>query len=269
MSAPAQPARVNVLGVGVSAVNRQTSVSLILEAMERRQRGYIAVTSVHGVMEAQADARFRTILNSSFLCVPDGVPLFWIGRLAGHRQISRVYGPDLMLDVCRASVPGGYRHFVYGGKPGVARELSRCLSARFSGLNIVGAYEPPFRPLNAQEEAELSAQVAAVRPDVLWVGLSTPKQERFMAEYLPRLDVTLMIGVGAAFDIHTGRTTQAPRWVRHAGFEWLYRLCHEPRRLWRRNLLNLWFLPLAAGQWCGLKTYNPSLISTGSERSRS
>jgi N-acetylglucosaminyldiphosphoundecaprenol N-acetyl-beta-D-mannosaminyltransferase len=160
-----------------------------------------------------------------------------------------------MLDVCRASVPRGIRHFLYGGKEGTAQELSHCLQARFPGLKIVGCYEPPFRPLNSREEAELAGQVAAARPDILWVGLSTPSQERFMAEYLPRLDVTLMLGVGAAFDIHTGRAKQAPRWVQKAGFQWLFRLCHEPRRLWRRNLRNFRFIPLAAAQWCGLRKY--------------
>ncbi len=252
---PALLPRVNILGVGVSAVNESTALQHILEALARGERGYVAVTSVHGIMEAQADAGFRAILNSALLCVADGTPLFWLGRLAGYPQIGRVHGPDLMLDVCRASVARGMRHFLYGGKDGVAQELTRALVARFPGLKIVGSYEPPFRPLTKAEQTELRAQVSAARADICWVGLSTPKQERFMAEYLPRLDVTLMIGVGAAFDIHAGRARQAPHWIQHAGFQWLFRLCLEPRRLWRRNLRNFAFLPLVLAQCCHLKQY--------------
>jgi len=231
------------------------ALTLILQALERRQRGYIAVTSVHGIMEAQTDERFRGILNSAFLCLPDGMPLVWSGRINGHPQMDRVYGPDLLLEVCRASVPRRFKHFFYGGKPGVAQELKRRLVERFPGLIAVGHCESPFRPLREREADDLRRRVDATRPDVLWVGLSTPKQEIFMAEYLPKLNVTLMTGVGAAFDYHSGRVKQAPRWVQRAGFEWLYRFCHEPCRLWRRNLKNFGFIPLMAGQWSGLQKY--------------
>ena len=119
---------------------------------------------------------------------------------------------------------------------------------------MVGCYTPPFRPLNAQEEAELQAQIRAARPDILWVGLSTPKQERFMAEYLSKLDVTLMVGVGAAFDFHAGRVSQAPRWMQRSGLEWFYRLCCEPRRLWKRYLRNNPLFVLGVlGQLTGLR----------------
>ena len=140
--------------------------------------------------------------------------------------------------------------------PGVAEELRDKLTARFPKLQITGCYTPPFRPLNAAEEKELQEMVRAAKPDVLWVGLSTPKQEKFMAEFLPKLDVTLMIGVGAAFDFHSGRVRQAPRWMQRSGLEWFYRLGSEPRRLAKRYFKNnpLFALKIA-GQLCGLKKY--------------
>ncbi len=230
--------RVNVLGVGISVLNLRTALAAMAAAIRDRRKGYICVTGVHGVMEAQEDEGFKRILNGAFLCTPDGMPMVWAGRLDGHREMSRVYGPDLMLDVCAWSESSGCRHFFYGGAEGVAEELAAKLKARFPKLQVAGTYTPPFRALNAEEERALAAQVAAAKPDILWVGLSTPKQERFMVEYLPKLEVTLMAGVGAAFDFHSGRTKQAPRWMQRSGLEWFYRLCSEPRRLGRRYLRN-------------------------------
>jgi N-acetylglucosaminyldiphosphoundecaprenol N-acetyl-beta-D-mannosaminyltransferase len=249
----AQVARVNVLGVGLSAFSLQQCVGLLTEAVQSRTRGYVCVTGVHGVMEAQDDPAFRRILNAAFLCTPDGMPMVWMGRLRGFRHMTRVYGPDLMLAMCQTP---GCRHFFYGGANGVAELLKQRLQARFPGLQVVGTFEPPFRPLNAAEEAALTGQVRQSRPDILWVGLSTPKQEKFMAEYLPRLDVSVMIGVGAAFDMHAGRLPQAPRWMQRSGLEWLYRLCREPRRLWRRYLRNNpRFIVAIAGQLLGLRKH--------------
>ncbi|MEW6302485.1 MAG: WecB/TagA/CpsF family glycosyltransferase [Verrucomicrobiota bacterium] len=251
-----QPDRVNVLGVGISVLNLSSATQLLVEAMRQRTRGYVCVTGVHGVMEARQDEDFRRILNRALLCTPDGMPMVWMGRLAGRREMGRVYGPDLMLELSRVSATHGFRHFLYGGTNGVTAELKDRLTARFPGLQIVGTYEPPFRPLDAQEEAGLVARVAAARPDILWVGLSTPKQEKFMAEYLPRLDVPLMVGVGAAFDMHSGRVRQAPRWMQRSGLEWFFRLCQEPRRLWRRYFRNNpRFVLLAAAQLLGLKKF--------------
>lgn len=228
---------VNVLGVSINAVDMDECAEAC-EGLISEGRGYVCVTGVHGVMEAQADPQFRSVLNRSFLSVPDGMPLVWIGHLYGWREMRRVYGPDLMLELCRRSVQHGYRHFLYGGDQGVAEELARCLERRIPRLQIVGTYTPPFRPLNAEEEAELRSQVAVCKPDIFWVGLSTPKQEKFMAQYLNNLDTKLMIGVGAAFDIHTARIKDAPRWMKVAGLQWLHRLVQEPRRLWKRYLVN-------------------------------
>ena len=254
-AAPAIP-RFNVLGVSVSAMNLRIATAAILEAARARRKGYICVTGVHGVTEAQNDVGFRRILNGSFLNTTDGMPLVWLGRHFVGGNVERVYGPDLMLEVFAATQPIVFRHFFYGGAPGVAEDLKAKLEARFPGVQVVGTYTPPFRPLNAEEKKDLAAQVRAAQPDMMWVGLSTPKQERFMAEYLPQLDVTLMAGVGAAFDFHSGRVKQAPRWIQRSGFEWLYRMCCEPRRLARRYLVNNpLFLARIAAQLFGLRKY--------------
>ncbi len=250
--------RVNILGVGVSPINLPQARALILGAVAAKRKGYVAVTGVHGVTEAQSDPEFRSILNSAFLNTPDGMPLSWIGRLQGFKQMDRVYGPDLMHELCAASTDGGVRHFFYGGGPGVAEGLKAALESRFPGLCVCGTYTPPFRPLNHQEEFDLIRLMEQTRPDICWVGLSTPKQERFMAAYLERLPVTLMIGVGAAFDLHSGRIRQAPYWMQRSGLEWFFRLTQEPRRLWKRYLINNpSFLIRILAQFTGLKRYSP------------
>ena len=248
--------RVNVLGVGISVLNLNNALTAMADAVLERRKGYICVTGVHGVMEAQDDPAFKGVLNGAFLCTPDGMPMVWAGRLNGHRDMSRVYGPDLMLDVCAWSETSGAKHFFYGGADGVAELLAQKLKAKFPKLQVVGTFTPPFRPLNAEEIARLHEQVSAVKPDILWVGLSTPKQEKFMVEFLPKLDVTLMVGVGAAFDFHSGRVCQAPRWMQRSGLEWFYRLCSEPRRLAKRYFRNNpLFVIKYLGQLMGLGKY--------------
>jgi N-acetylglucosaminyldiphosphoundecaprenol N-acetyl-beta-D-mannosaminyltransferase len=249
--------RVNVLGVGISPLSIPLAVAAKERAIEHRSKGYICVTGVHGVSEAQVNSGFRSILNRAFLNTPDGMPMVWLGKLAGHSAMDRVYGPDLMLQSCRVSLQTNWRHFFYGGAPGVAESLSAALRLRHPHLQVVGTYTPPFRPLNEQEREELRAQVAALKPDIIWVGLSTPKQEAFMAEALGWLDTTLMVGVGAAFDLLSGRVAQAPRWIQRCGMEWLYRLFQEPRRLWKRYLKNnpLFVLRLLL-QKTGLRRYS-------------
>ena len=230
--------RVNIFGVGVSAINMPSALAATEHFLAGRERSYVCVTGVHGIIEAQDDEGFRDILNSSFLTTPDGMPTVWLGRHSGFKEMTRVYGPDYMAAMCELSVRRGYRHFLYGGKTGVAEQLREELLKRFPGLQIVGTYTPPFRPLNAMEEAELTAQLEALNVDMLWCGLSTPKQERFMRNYLHRLPVKLMVGVGAAFDLLTGNVKETPDWMKKRGLQWLYRLIQEPRRLWRRYLIN-------------------------------
>ena len=224
----------NVLGVAVSAMNLDIATQAVLAACESRTKGYVCVTGVHGITEAQSDASFRTILNGAFLNTCDGMPLVWEGRRAVGSWVDRVYGPDLMLRIMEATRDGKVTHFFYGGAPGVADALKAAMESRFPGVQIVGTYCPPFRPLNANEEAELTAAISEKKPNLFWVGLSTPKQERFMAAYLPKLETTVMFGVGAAFDFHTGRMAEAPRWMMRCGLQWLHRLCSDPKRLWKR-----------------------------------
>ncbi len=237
--ATAEVPRANILGVGVHAVNISRAVELLESALARGGKHYVCATGVHGIMEAQKDADLRSILNSSFLTVPDGKPTVWVGRSQHFGEMGHVGGPELMLEVCRISPQKGYSHFLYGGVPGVAESLREALRRKFPGIQIVGTYTPPFRALDPQEEADLVQAVAAVAPDIFWIGISTPKQEKFMCEYLPKLNTKIMLGVGAAFDFHSGRVKFAPLWMREAGLAWFYRLLQDPRRLWRRYLLNI------------------------------
>jgi N-acetylglucosaminyldiphosphoundecaprenol N-acetyl-beta-D-mannosaminyltransferase len=162
-----------------------------------------------------------------------------------------------MLEVCRASQSAGWKHFFYGGGPGTATALAAVLQTKFPGLLVAGTYTPPFRPLTPAEFTEFQSQVKSSRPDIIWVGLSTPKQEIFMSATLANLDAPLMIGVGAAFDLISGNVRQSPRWIQRSGFEWLYRLIQEPRRLWKRYFKNN---PLFVGrvllQMTGLRRYS-------------
>lgn len=253
------PPRVNVLGVGISALNLPSTVEALGAALAEGRRGFVTVTGVHGVMESQDDDALRVIHNASLLSTPDGMPMVWLGRRAGYREMDRVYGPDLFEAVLRWTETSGHTHFFYGGKPGVAEELRARVAERHPRARVVGVGTPPFRRLTAEEEAALAAQVAAARPDFFWVGMSMPKQELFMAEYHPKLEAKIMLGVGAVFDFYTGKVRQAPRWIQRSGFEWLYRLVQEPRRLWRRYLRNnprfVWRVLL---QQTGLRRYPPA-----------
>jgi N-acetylglucosaminyldiphosphoundecaprenol N-acetyl-beta-D-mannosaminyltransferase len=236
-------ARVDVLGVGVDAITMADALARIAAWIEAGVRRYVCVTGVHGVMESRRDARLRVIHNDAGMVTPDGMPLVWLGRASGHARMERVYGPDLMLAVCEQSLGAGYRHYFYGGGPGVPERLADRLCRRFPGLAVVGTYSPPFRAMTNEEDIAVVEAMNAARPDVIWVGLSTPKQERWMHEHLGRVTAPVMIGVGAAFDVHAGIKRQAPRWMQRSGLEWLFRLGSEPRRLWRRYLVNNpWFV---------------------------
>jgi N-acetylglucosaminyldiphosphoundecaprenol N-acetyl-beta-D-mannosaminyltransferase len=228
--------RVDVLGVGISAIDLPAAVDEISRWIEAREPHYVCVTGVHGVMECQRDPALRRIHEASGLTTPDGMPMVWAGHYAGARGMRRVYGPDLMLALCERAAERGWGSYLYGGRPGVPERLGRRLEGRFPGLRIVGSYSPPFGPLDEAEEARLAAAIREAAPEILWVGLSTPKQERWMAAHIDRLGVPAVLGVGAAFDIHAGTLAQAPPWMQRAGLEWLFRLWREPRRLWRRYL---------------------------------
>ena len=252
MPPPASIPRYHLLGTGISAVNLTTACGAVLAAIDARSPGYVCTADVRAVDLAAEVPAFRAHLNGSLLTTPDGMPLVWLGP----RGVGRVYGPDLMLAVCDAGRTTGLRHYFFGGAPGVAELLREKLTARFPGLEVVGTFTPPYRPLNLDESAALRADVARTRPDIIWVGLGTPKQERFMAENCEKLDAGLLIGVGAAFDFHSGRVRQAPRWMQRTGLEWFFRLCTEPRRLGPRYLkTNPLFVLRVLAQKTGLKKY--------------
>ena len=252
---------VNVLGVELSAINMDGAIDLATKWIATGRSGYVCMSGVHGVMEAQSNLQLRQILNNSVINAPDGMPMSWIGWLRGHTQMDRVYGPDFMTNLCELSISKGYRHYLYGGRPGVAQALKNALEQRFPGLQIVGTFSPPFRPLTLEEEDDFLNDVWHAKPDILWVGLSTPKQECFMGEYVERLGVPLLVGVGAAFDFHAGRIHDAPGWIKRLGLQWLHRLQQEPRRLWKRYLLNnpafLWQITL---QLLKLRSYEHASV---------
>jgi N-acetylglucosaminyldiphosphoundecaprenol N-acetyl-beta-D-mannosaminyltransferase len=227
-----------VLGVPVDAVQIPDAIARMEGWIAARAGSrYVAVTGMHGVTEARQDPAFLATLNRADMVVPDGMPLVWLGRLRGHRLRRRVYGPELMLEFCRRTARQGLRHYFYGGAPGVADSLAGQMASRFPGLVVAGTWSPPYRPLTPEEDAEVVAHINDSRADILWVGLSTPKQERWMHQHQYALQVPVMVGVGAAFDIHSGRLKQAPVWMRENGLEWCYRLVQEPRRLWRRYVV--------------------------------
>jgi len=250
------PPRINVLGVGIHSLNLRSAVELMESAVMNGRRGYVCVTDARAVIEAQDDPAYLDVLNNSFLTVPDGRPAVWVGRAQGYARMNQVAGPDLILKFCELSCQKGYSQFLYGGGPGVAEQLRNNLSLRYPGLKVVGTHTPPFRPLTAQEEREIRQLFARLKPDVTWVGLGAPKQEFFMAQHLGRLHTKLMVGVGAAFDMHTGRICDAPQWIKPLGLAWVHRLVQEPKRLWRRYLKTnprfMWAITL---QLLGLRKY--------------
>jgi N-acetylglucosaminyldiphosphoundecaprenol N-acetyl-beta-D-mannosaminyltransferase len=245
---------VNILGVRIAAIDYERAMAALERFMADGRTHYVCLSNVHMVAESQFDAELKQAVNAADLALPDGMPLVWAANREGHRLPDRVYGPELMLRFCARSAERGYRHFFYGGAPGVADDLAARLKRRFPGIRIAGSYSPPFRPLDEDEECELAERVND-QVDVLWIGLGCPKQEKWMSAHR-HLRVGVMVGVGAAFDFHTGRVAQAPRWMQRRGLEWLFRLSREPRRLWRRNLVhNPVFVWLYLCQQLGLRKF--------------
>lgn len=257
--------RVNVLGIGISDVNMGTALTEVETAADTPGLlGYVTVTGVHGVIESQADADLKRIHNGSFLSIPDGIPMVWMGWIRGHDTMEQVCGPEFMPALLERGLLDKRRHFLWGGGDGVVEQLSASLMARHPELEIVGTCTPPFRPLTETEELELVEQVIALKPHFFWVGLSTPKQERFMSGFIARhgerirssTQGLLFLGVGAAFDFQAGLVKEAPKWIRGSGFEWLFRMAMDPKRLWRRYLRNNpRFLAGAFAQMSGLRDY--------------
>ncbi len=226
--------RVDILGVEINAMDMDDAVEAIDGWIRQREPTYVCLVPAHSVMEARRDEEYRRILNGSGLTTPDGMSIVWLLKLRGQRRVQRVYGPDLMLEVCRASVEAGWSHFFYGGEEGVAEDLVSTLESRCPGLRIAGTHSPPFRQLTPEEDAEVSRRIEDSGADLVWVGIGSPRQERWIAEHAGKVGAPVLIAVGAAFDFLSGRKPQAPRWIQRMGLEWLFRLATEPRRLWRR-----------------------------------
>jgi len=240
--------RGDVLGVSVNAITMDDAVATIERWIGEGRREYVCITGVHGVMECRRDPSLRKIHNQAGMVTPDGVPLVYFLRLIGKQRTQRVYGPDLMREMIAVSTRQGYRQFFYGGDVGVAEKLKETLIESFPGLRVTGTFCPPFRELTPEEDQAAVDMINAARPDIVWIGLSTPKQERWMAKHLGRIEAPVMIGVGAAFDFLAGTKRQAPTWMQRHALEWLFRLCSEPRRLWRRYAYIVpGFIVLAAG----------------------
>lgn len=238
MKPTAQRPAADVLGIHVDAVDMERAVELVRQMLSRNEKGYVCVAGVHGVMEAQRRPELAEAYQYSTMTIPDGMPLAWVGHWQKHRAMQRVTGPDLMLQMFVRPEFAGVTHYLYGGEEGVAEQLREKMLRLNPMVKIVGVRTPPFHELNEQEELELARELAELRPDVVWVGVSCPKQELFMYRHLDKLETKLMFGVGAAFDYHTGRIRDCADWIKRAGLQWLHRLLQDPRRLWKRYLRN-------------------------------
>lgn len=250
------PPRANVLGIGVSALDLEHACALVLAEARSGRTGYVCCCDVNSVSCAHRDQQHRARLNQSFLTTPDGMPIVWLARCGDHAGINRVYGPDLVLSVCTETQGTDLGHFFYGGGEGTAAALITHLQRRFPSLRCAGSRTPPFGTFSEEEIAGAADEINCSGAHFIWVGLSTPKQEAVMAALQPRLKQGILLGVGAAFDLHSGRIRQAPRWIQRSGFEWLWRLALEPRRLGPRYLRNNpLFLVRALAQISGFKQY--------------
>jgi N-acetylglucosaminyldiphosphoundecaprenol N-acetyl-beta-D-mannosaminyltransferase len=249
--------RYSVLGVAIDAIQIPDVIAQMRRWIALRDGcRYVAVTGMHGIAEARHRAEVRQALADAALVVPDGMPAVWIGRLRGHYLPRRVYGPDLMLRFCQETAAAGYRHYLLGGAVGVPEQLARCLEQACPGIRIAGMNSPPFRPDTPEQEAAVVEDINRASPDVLWVGLGTPKQEIWMHRHHHQLRAPVVIGVGAAFDFLSRRKRQAPIWMRESGLEWIFRLLQEPARLWRRYLVyGFEFVVLVALELLGLRRF--------------
>ncbi len=250
------PLRVNILGIHISAINMSQALETIDSWIARREPNYVCVTPAHVIMDGYWNPAVRGWVNRAGLATPDGMGIVWLLKAKGNRTVARVYGPDLVLALCEHGLADRRRHFFYGGEPGVAEALAARLSERFPGLQIGGTFSPPFRPSTPAEEAAAIREINESKSDILWVAIGSPRQEGWMAEHLGKVEVPVMIGVGASFDFLSGRKKQAPRWIQHAGLEWLFRLISEPRRLWRRYSQYPLFALLVFLQTIGVTRYD-------------
>jgi len=228
-----------ILGIRINLVQIPEIIKHMSTWIENKDKGnYIVVANAYDVVIGKRDEKVNNAINSSSLSIPDGISLVFLARLNGYTVNKRAYGPDLMFEFLKLAEIKGYSNFFYGTTQETLKSLIINLKLKFPALKIAGSYAPPFRLLNVVEDREMVSIINSVSPDVIWVGLGTPKQQLWMYEHKDKLNVPVMIGVGAAFDFFAGVKLQAPPWIRDNGFEWLFRLITEPKRLWRRYLID-------------------------------
>jgi N-acetylglucosaminyldiphosphoundecaprenol N-acetyl-beta-D-mannosaminyltransferase len=242
------PSPVGIAGVDFHLVGMNSVLEMICRWRELGRRGCITLVNPHSVMLCRKYAEMKAALQRSALVLPDGIGIILAAKLLSLRHSGRISGPELMLHICDAGRRYGLAHYFYGGGDGVCFRLADQLSRRYPGLEIAGCYTPPFRDLTEDEDAAVVRRINAAGPDILWVGLGAPKQERWMAQHAERIEASAIIGVGAAFDFHSGNRPWCPAPLRNLGLEWAYRLACEPRRLWRRNIDSFLFLRRVADQ---------------------
>lgn len=241
---------INICNVPVSSVNIPQACEIIDSWINERKKVYICVAPASTIVDCQSDGEYKKVLDGADMITPDGMPVVWVAKCMGDKNIERTYGPDLMLALCDKGQKKGYKHYLYGGTESACSLLKSVLKRRFPDIDIKGHYAPPFRPAHTQEDKKIIDEINELNPDILWVGLGSPKQDYWMVEHREQLNVPIIIGVGAAFDFLAGIKKQAPLWMRRSGLEWAFRLCCEPKRLWRRYLVgNTKFIYLLAKDW--------------------
>jgi len=249
--------KTNIVGVPVHSTNLSDAVELLAVRLMQAERTYVCLCNVHGVVSCLRNKTIRTAYLKADLITPDGMPLVWIMKSRGLAGVGRVYGPDLVIALCERLQREGSSHFFYGGAPGVPERLAASLEKRFNNFRVAGAYSPPYRPLTAAEDCDVIRRINDSGADVVWVGLGAPKQELWMLEHRAALAAPLLLGVGYAFDVHSGDKPQAPVWMQRAGLEWVFRVSHEPLRLWPRILVDgPLFLSALVAQGLGLKRFS-------------
>ncbi len=237
-----------ILGVDFDLLDYPQVIQQIEQWRKAGRRSFVAVANPYSVSLCRRDGEMARAVDQSGMTLPDGVGVVMAAKMLGYPNHGRVTGPTLMLRLCDEGRKHGYRHYFYGGRPGVAASLAERLTLQFPGLEVAGHYCPPFGQISELQDIAIVDQINAARPDVLWVGLGAPKQEKWMLQHVGRIHATAMIGVGAAFDFHSGNVKWAPSWIRRIGMEWAYRLMLEPGRMWRRNLESPRFLAAVAVQ---------------------
>jgi N-acetylglucosaminyldiphosphoundecaprenol N-acetyl-beta-D-mannosaminyltransferase len=225
-----------ILSMNVDLTNPNQALSRVERLVETKKGAYVCVSNVHMCMEAMGCNDFQSIVNKADFVIPDGRPLCWAQSLLGYAGAEQVRGRDIMNAICASSGERSINIGLYGGSSAeLLAVINNILLANYPSINITYTFSPPFRPLNEAEDADIVAAINQAKVNVLFVGIGCPKQERWMAEHKDKLSC-VMLGVGAAYDFIAGTKKEAPRWIQVIGMEWLFRLCYEPKRLWRRYL---------------------------------